>query len=111
MHVFSFRGEPVHQVSTKAWYTGLEKAGIENFRWHDLRHSWASWHVQQATALHAPQELGGWESSEMVRRYAHYAAEHLARTRIVYALCGLWTVMAQIRHRPQMKKPSHNARA
>jgi hypothetical protein len=25
-----------------------------------------------------PQELGGWESSEMVRRYAHFSAEHLA---------------------------------
>jgi hypothetical protein len=28
------------------------------------------------------QELGGWESPEMVRRYAHLTAEHLARTRI-----------------------------
>ena len=77
-HVFSFKGKPVHQVSTKAWYTALGKAGIEDFRWHDLRHTWASWHVQQGTPLHALQELGGWESAEMVRRYAHYAAEHLA---------------------------------
>ncbi len=77
-HVFSFRGKPITQVSTKAWYAALEKAGIEDFRWHDLRHTWASWHVQQGTPLHALQELGGWESVEMVRRYAHYAAEHLA---------------------------------
>ncbi len=77
-HVFSFKGKPVHQVSTKAWYAALEKAGIEDFRWHDLRHTWASWHVQQGTPLHVLQELGGWESSAMVRRYAHYAAEHLA---------------------------------
>jgi len=35
----------------------------------------------------------------------------LPRTRIVYALCGLWIVMAQIRHRPQMKKPLRNAKA
>jgi integrase len=66
------------QVSTKAWYAALERAGIADFRWHDLRHTWASWHVQQGTPLYALQELGGWESPEMVRRYAHFAAEHLA---------------------------------
>ena len=77
-HVFSFRGSPITQVSTKAWYAALEKAGIEDFRWHDLRHTWASWHVQQGTPLFALQELGGWESPEMVRRYAHLTAEHLA---------------------------------
>jgi integrase len=77
-HVFSFRGKPIIQVSTKAWYDALQKAGIEDFRWHDLRHTWASWHVQQGTPLHALQELGGWESAEMVRRYAHLTAEHLA---------------------------------
>jgi len=77
-HVFSFLGKPIRQVSTKAWYTALQRAGIEDFRWHDLRHTWASWHVQNGTPLHALQELGGWESSEMVRRYAHFSAEHLA---------------------------------
>ena len=66
------------QVSTKAWYGGLKRAGIDNFRWHDLRHTWASWHVQNGTPLFVLQELGGWESVEMVRRYAHLAADHLA---------------------------------
>lgn len=77
-HVFSFNGKPITQVSTKAWYKSLERAGIKNFRWHDLRHTWASWHVQNGTPLYALQELGGWESSEMVRKYAHLACEHLA---------------------------------
>jgi integrase len=91
-HVFSFKGRPIVQVSTKAWYAALEVAGIEDFRWHDLRHTWASWHVQQGTPLFALQELGGWESSEMVRRYAHLTAEHLAP----YAdrLCALRVVEA-----------------
>src|SRR5439155_6093667 len=48
------------------------------FRWHDLGHTWASWHVQNGTPLSALQELGGWASTEMVRRCAHLAAEHLA---------------------------------
>jgi integrase len=92
-HVFSYRGRPIIQVSTKAWYAALERAGITDFRWHDLRHTWASWHVQNGTPLFALQELGGWASTEMVRRYAHLAADHLAP----YAerLCALRTVASE----------------
>jgi len=75
-HVFTYYGKPVIQVNTKAWRQALQRAGIENFRWHDLRHTWASWHVQAGTPLHVLQELAGWESVEMVRRYAHLSSEH-----------------------------------
>jgi integrase len=68
---------PVDRTSTKAWYAALERAGIENFRWHDLRHTWASWHVQSGTSLQELQELGGWSTVDMVLRYAHLAADHL----------------------------------
>jgi len=78
LHVFSYKGRRIAQVSTKAWYAALKKAGIEDFRWHDLRHTWASWHVQAGTPLFALQEMGGWSSTEMVRRYAHLAADHLS---------------------------------
>ncbi len=77
-YVFTYRGKPVTQLTTKAWYKALEKAGIKEFRWHDLRHTWASWHVQNGTPLNVLQELGGWESVEMVRRYAHLGNTHLA---------------------------------
>ena len=77
-YVFSFRGKPVHQVNTKAWRLALVRAGIAEFRWHDLRHTWASWHVQAGTPLHVLQELGGWECVEMVRKYAHLSTVHLA---------------------------------
>ncbi len=76
--VFTFKGKPVEQLSTAAWYKALKRAGIENFRWHDLRHTWASWHVQSGTPLNVLQELGGWASYAMVQRYAHLAADHLA---------------------------------
>ncbi len=76
-HVFTFRGKPVTQVNTKAWRKALDRVGIENFRWHDLRHTWASWHAQSGTPLPVLQELGGWGSSEMPRRYAHFGSEHL----------------------------------
>ena len=76
--VFVYRRNPVQQVNTKAWKAALKRAGIEDFRWHDLRHTWASWHVQAGTPQHILQELGGWETALMVRRYAHLSAEHLA---------------------------------
>src|ERR1700722_10681203 len=75
--VFTYEGKPIRQVSTRAWYKALKRAGIEDFRWHDLRHTWASWHVQSGTPLFALQELSWWESEKMVRHYAHLAAEHL----------------------------------
>ena len=56
----------------------LKRCAIDDFRWHDLRHTWASWHVQSGTPLNVLQELGGWESAQMVRRYAHFSASHLA---------------------------------
>ena len=56
----------------------MDRAGIQDFRWHDLRHTWASWHVQSGTPLPVLQQLGGWQSYEMVLRYAHLAPEHLA---------------------------------
>jgi integrase len=77
-HVFAFKGETIAKVSTAAWKKALKRAGIDDFRWHDLRHTWASWHVQNGTPLNVLQELGGWESPQMVRRYAHFSAEHLA---------------------------------
>lgn len=76
--VFTFRGSPVAKVGTKWWRKALERAGIENFTWHGLRHTWASWHVQSGTPLNVLQELGGWSSYEMVLRYAHLAPDHLS---------------------------------
>ena len=77
-HVFTYEGKPVARCSTKAWKAALARAGIEKtFRWHDLRHTWASWHVQNGTPLQELMELGSWASYEMVLRYAHLAADHL----------------------------------
>lgn len=70
---------PVAVANTKVWRRALREVGIENFRWHDLRHTWASWHVQQGTPLQVLQELGGWETLEMVQKYAHLASDHLRK--------------------------------
>jgi len=76
-YVFTFEGEPVKKAGGKAWRKALKRAEIEDFRWHDLRHTWASWHVQAGTPLNVLQELGGWASYDMVLRYAHLSSEHL----------------------------------
>ena len=75
---FTYREKPVKEANTKAWRDALKRAEITDFRFHDLRHTWASWHIQNGTPLHILQEMGSWESPEMVRRYAHLSAEHLA---------------------------------
>ena len=76
-YVFTYQGQPVNQCNTKAWRHALVRSEIENFRWHDLRHTWASWHVQNGTSLQELQQLGGWSSFEMVLRYAHLSSDHL----------------------------------
>lgn len=75
--VFTYKGTPVTGANTRAWRAGLKKADIENFRWHDLRHTWASWHVQNGTPLAVLKELGGWKTMDMVLRYAHLSSSHL----------------------------------
>jgi integrase len=76
--VFTYQGDRVAKANTKAFRNALTQVGIENFRWHDLRHTWASWHVQNGTPIHVLQELGGWSDVRMVQRYAHLAPEHLS---------------------------------
>lgn len=83
--VFTYKGRPIKQCNTKAWRNALSRAEITNFRWHDLRHTWASWHVQSGTSLQELQQLGGWANFETVLRYAHLSSHHLqkAANRIV----------------------------
>jgi integrase len=65
------------RIESKMWKRSVKEAGLEDFRFHDLRHTWASWHVQNGTPLHVLQELGGWSSLKMVQKYAHLSSEHL----------------------------------
>ena len=77
MHVFTYEGNLVKQVSTRAWYKALKRyRGVSLSR--SAPHLWASWHMQNGTPLHILQEIGGWETPSMVRRYAHFASDHLA---------------------------------
>lgn len=91
-HVFSIREKFVRQVNTRACRLALQRAGIENFRWHDLRRTWASWHVQAGTPQRVLQEIGGWECVEMVRTYVQLSTTHPAEN--VDRVCSLRLVAA-----------------
>lgn len=71
-------GEPIDKASCATWYSALEEAEITNLHWHDLRHTWASWHVMAGTPLEVLQRLGGWKKLDMVMRYAHLAPSFVA---------------------------------
>jgi integrase len=77
--VFTRAGHPISQLNTKSWRDAVARAGIQNFRWHDLRHTWASWLIQNGTPIYDLQEMGGWKSGEMVRRYAHLGPAQMSR--------------------------------
>jgi len=68
----------IREPDSRDWDRACKAVGIEDFHWHDLRHTWASWHVQAGTPLMVLKELGGWETIEMVQKYAHLAPSHLA---------------------------------
>ena len=64
--------------------TALKRAGIEDFRWHDLRHSAASYLAMNGATLAEIAEVLGHKTLAMVKRYAHLSQAHT--TRVVEAM-------------------------
>ncbi len=74
--VFTYQGKRILDIKT-AFRRALRQAGITDYRWHDNRHNWASILNQKGVPQHELQEMGGWNSAEMVRRYAHLSPHKL----------------------------------
>jgi integrase len=70
-------GSPNWDRYRTAWEAAVRRAKLDGFRFHDLRHTFASWAIQQRATLYEVKELLGHSSLTMVKRYAHLAPEHL----------------------------------
>lgn len=72
-----FRGAPLKANSFRgAFESAVSRAGLKGFRFHDLRHSAASFMVQAGIPLNTVREVLGHKSITMTLRYAHLAPEH-----------------------------------
>jgi integrase len=70
-------GERLDNVR-KSWDGVLKAAGIVDFRWHDLRHTFASNLIMAGVPLNSVRELLGRTTLQMTLRYAHLAPDHKA---------------------------------
>lgn len=62
-----------------AFQGACKRLGMEWVRWHDLRHAFATRHLQKGTPIHILQQLGGWSDIKIVLdTYAHIAPSDLS---------------------------------
>ncbi len=72
-------GSPFYKMEVhRAFKKAVEKAEIEDFRFHDLRHCFASWNRQAGVDIDTLADLMGHKDTRMTRRYAHIGPVHLA---------------------------------
>jgi integrase len=74
--------------------TLLELAGIQNFRFHDLRHTFASWYMMNGGDLYELAKILGHSNIRMTERYAKLGKAHIARTGDTAR--AMWTLMAGV---------------
>ena len=77
--LFPSKKNPLNSFDFRAPFVrALKEAGIEDFRWHDLRHSCASYLAMEGVPIRTIAEILGHRTLQMVQRYTHLSPEHLA---------------------------------
>jgi integrase len=72
------QGRVWHQRTVKrGWAGAVQRAGLTDFHFHDLRHSFASWWVMRGGSLQALKDVLGHSSLTMTLKYAHLSPDHL----------------------------------
>ena len=66
-----------YKTIKRAFRSACKRAEIEDIRFHDMRHTFASWAVQSGADLYRLSRILGHSSLQMTTRYAHLATEHL----------------------------------
>ena len=83
------------------WKRFVAKAGLPaGFRFHDIRHTFATWLSQSGVERKTVQELAGWNTSSMLDNYVHLPSSHLAAAS--EELSQLFT--PQLRHNEQIRQ-------
>ncbi|WP_423393512.1 tyrosine-type recombinase/integrase [Burkholderia sp. LMG 21824] len=77
--MFVRHGKRITSWDREQWLAACARANVENFRFHGVRHTWASWRAQHGPPLERLKEPGGGSSDDMVLRYAHLTPDHLAQ--------------------------------
>ena len=77
--VFRYEGKPVSNFHTAAFKKAAKRAGVLPLRWHDMRHTGASWAVQSGVTLQELMVLGNWKSYKSVLVYAHLAPSNSSK--------------------------------
>ncbi len=76
--VFPSKSNPKQSILLeRPWRTALKNAQIEDFRWHDLRHSAASYLAMSGVPMRSIAEILGHKTLQMVKRYSHLSQDHL----------------------------------
>ncbi len=73
--VFTYKGRAIKRVKT-SFDNARKKAGLDDVRFHDLRHTFVSRLVQGGVQLYDVMHLTGHKSLDMVQRYAHLAPNY-----------------------------------
>jgi len=85
----SARGKPLKSVR-KPFESALKRTGISGFRFHDLRHTFASHYVMSGGDILSLKAILGHSSMRMVERYTHLASSH--QFRLVNNLNGRFSI-------------------